>query len=96
MIDLNEMRNLDVQELTVRVSRFGADLKTPEAYQAIAKRRTQPGGPWGVGVRGTPEAAALAALEEVAAQVRDEFRKARPDVADLYGKSAPAPSKYGF
>lgn len=64
MIDLNEMRNLDVQELTVRVSRYGADLKTPEAYQAIAKPRDA-NRPAGVGVRGTPEAAALAALEEM-------------------------------
>jgi hypothetical protein len=96
MIDLNRLRELDVQELTIRVSRYADDMKTPEAYQATAKRRTAVSGPWGVGVRATPEAATLAALEEVAAQVRDAFRKAHPDIADLYGKSAPAPSKYGF
>ena len=66
MVELNQMRDLDVEELCIRVSRYGSDLRTPEAYQAIAKRRTAPGGPWGVGVRGNPEAAAAAALEEVA------------------------------
>ena len=93
MVELNQMRDLDVEELCIRVSRYGSDLRTPEAYQAIAKHRTAPGGPWGVGVRGNPEAAAAAALEEVAHHIRDGFRAAHPEIV----AAAPAaPSKYGF
>lgn len=53
-----------LQELTVRVSRYGPDMKTPEAWQAIAKYRERAAGPWGVGIRATPEAAIEAALAE--------------------------------
>lgn len=41
-------RGLD--DLTVRVSAYGADLKTPAQWQAIAKYRGRVYGPWGVGV----------------------------------------------
>ena len=90
MIDLNRLRELDVQELRVSVSRYADDMKTPAAYQATAKRRTALPGPWGVGVRATPEAAVEAALEEAAKLIRDDFRAAYPETA------AVAPSKYGF
>ena len=90
MIDLNRMREMDVQELIIRVSQYGPDLKTPTSYQAIAKLRTQAAGPWGVGIRSNPAAAAAAALDEAALRIRDSFRAARPEI------TAAAPSKYGF
>lgn len=62
----NAFRHDDLAEITVRVSRYEADLRTPAAYQAIAKYRTIPGGPWGVGVRVTASGAMLAALEDLA------------------------------
>lgn len=89
MIDLNRLRELDVQELRVSVSRYADDMKTPAAYQATAKLRTAISGPWGVGVRATPEAAVEAALEEVASHIRGNYRAAHPEVAA-------AASKYGF
>lgn len=52
-------------ELIVRVSRY-ADLSRaihePAAWQAIAKYQGAVKGPWGVGIRATPEAAIEAAL----------------------------------
>ena len=90
MVDLNQMRDLDVEELRIRVSRYGSDLRTPEAYQAVVKSRTKPTGPWGVGVRSTPNAAVEAALVEYAKIIRDSFRAAHPEI------TAAAPSKYGF
>ena len=51
-------------ELIVRVTRYEADLRTPAAWQAIAKYHGAMNGPWGVGVRSCPIAAARAALSE--------------------------------
>jgi hypothetical protein len=60
-----------LQELTVRVSRYGADGKTPECWHAIAKYRTRIAGPWGVGVLASPEAAIRQALSGMADDVKD-------------------------
>lgn len=49
-----------VEELVVRVSRYDGD--EPAAWQAIARFRHAPKGPWGVGVRSNPQAAVEAAL----------------------------------
>lgn len=51
-----------VEELVVRVSRYGSDGR-PEAWQAIARYRNRLKGPWGVGVRASPLAAVVAALD---------------------------------
>ena len=80
MPDLNVLTEMDLAELIVRVNRYEKD--TPVSYQAIVKGRTKPTGPWGVGVRSTPNAAVEAALAEYAEIVRDSYRA--------------APSKYGF
>lgn len=50
-------------ELVVRVSRFEDDMRTPAAWQAIAKFRGRESGPWGVGIRANPAAAIAAALD---------------------------------
>jgi hypothetical protein len=50
-------------EVTIRVSRYEADCKTPACYQAIAKHRDRISGPWGVGVTATPGSALRHALE---------------------------------
>lgn len=55
-----------LQELTVRVSRYGADGKTPECWQALAKCRDRMGGPWGVGILASPGAAIRSALLKLA------------------------------
>lgn len=65
MLDPNLMSEYDVAELCVRVSRYEQDGVTPASWQAIAKRRVAMGGPWGVGVRRTPDAAIKAAFEEL-------------------------------
>ncbi len=70
MFDLNRMRELDVDELVVRVSQYAPDARTATSYQAIAKLRGKPGGPWGVGIRSNPEAAVNAALDEIAQRTR--------------------------
>jgi len=91
VIDLNDMRRMDIEELIVRVHRYEAGV--PVGYQAIAKLRAAPSGPWGVGMRSNPEAAVSAALEEAARHICDGFRAAHPEIA----AAAPAaPSKYGF
>lgn len=54
-------------DLTVRVSRYAslsAAIDEPAAWQAVAKYRGAEGGPWGVAVRSTPEAAIRAALTD--------------------------------
>jgi hypothetical protein len=59
------------EEITIRVSRYAADLKTPEAFQVIAKRRGQMGGPWGVAIRGNAAAALRAVLDDKPAAAAD-------------------------
>lgn len=54
-------RQGDLAELTVRVSRY--EKNRPVAWQAIAKYKDCPKGPWGVGVRSCPVAAINAALD---------------------------------
>jgi hypothetical protein len=51
-----------LQEVTIRVSRYGAGGR-PEAYQAIAKHKARISGPWGVGVTATPTSALRRSLE---------------------------------
>lgn len=46
-----------LEEITIRVSRYAADGRTPEAFQAIAKYRGRTAGPWGVGVMASASAA---------------------------------------
>ena len=94
MPDLNVLTELDIAELIVRVNRYeGAGLGIPVSYQAIAKGRAKPTGPWGVGVRSNPNAAVEAALTAYAEIVRDSSRAPRAGVVEAYGG---APSKYGF
>lgn len=50
------------EEITIRVSRYGPDGKTPAAYQAIA-RAPKPSRNYGLGVRTNPVAAVQAAIE---------------------------------
>lgn len=70
-----------LEEITIRVSRYGTDGK-PAAFQAIAKRRNAAKGPWGVGVLGKPIAAALRALRALTElEAKD---KASPD-EDAFG-----------
>lgn len=57
-------RDEGLAEITIRVSRYAADGKTPEAFQAIAKYRERITGPWGVGVMASPTAAGRRALGE--------------------------------
>lgn len=52
-----------VEEITIRVSRYAADLTTPEAIQVIVKHRGRMTGPWAVAIRGNPVAALTAALQ---------------------------------
>lgn len=52
-----------VEEITIRVSRYAADLTTPEAIQVIVKHRGRMAGPWVVAIRGNPVAALMAALQ---------------------------------
>lgn len=73
-----------LQELTVRVSRYGADMQTPEAWQAITKYRTRAAGPRGVGIRATPEAAISAALADGV--------KPKSPIPEYAAKPAPAPA----
>lgn len=53
-------------ELIVRVSRYAdlsAAIHEPACWQAIAKYQGRVSGPWGVGIRASPNAAMKAALE---------------------------------
>ncbi len=54
-------------EVTIRVSRYETDGRTPACYQAIAKHRDRISGPWGVGMTATPASALRHALEPPAA-----------------------------
>ena len=65
------VRRDGLQELNVLVSRYEDD-GLPACWQAIAKYRYRMGGPWGVGVLRTPEAAIRMALSVL-----------MPDVADM-------------
>lgn len=65
MIDFDKLKDGTVSELIVRVSQYGPDMKTPTSFQAIAKYRDAPSGPWGVGVCSNPEAAIRTALDPV-------------------------------
>ena len=56
-------RDGDLAEITIRVSRYAADGKTPAAFHAIAKHRSRIAGPWGVGVTSSGSTAARRALE---------------------------------
>lgn len=58
-------------ELVIRVSREDP-AGTPVAWQAIAKYRHAPKGPWGVGVRSCPAAAAKAAFAAVLSRPEPE------------------------
>ena len=63
-------------EITVRVSRYAADGRTPEAFQALVKHQNRTV-TWGCGVRGEPVSALRAALD-------DALRPAAPP-EDLVG-----------
>jgi hypothetical protein len=70
-MSLEEMIHEAVQrdglcELIVRVSRYAdlsAAIQEPACWQAVAKYQGRVSGPWGVGIRASPIAAAKAALE---------------------------------
>ena len=49
------------EEIVLRVSRYGDDLKTPEAYQCIIRHRDRRH-PGGVGIRSNPVSAVAAAI----------------------------------
>lgn len=74
------VRRDGLQELTVRVSRYGTDGKTPECWQAIAKYRGRVDGPWGVGILANPEAAIRQALSGLTGDAKDT-----PAEEDIFG-----------
>jgi hypothetical protein len=65
----NAFRKDGLAELTIRVSRYAADVRTPVEVQVIAKGQQAITGPWGVGLAFPPGKAvrqALAALDGTA------------------------------
>lgn len=73
-----------LQELILRVSRYDCPPggpAEPAAWQAIAKYRGRVSGPWGVGIRAQPVAAAVAALQSGRGQVEN----APPPAEDIFG-----------
>lgn len=63
-------------EITIRVSRYAADLKTPEAFQCLIKFQNRTLA-WKVGIRADPVLSLEAALSEMA--------PAGPDETDVFG-----------
>lgn len=71
------------EEIVVRVSRYGADAATPEAFQALVRSRQARIEPTITGCRGNPQAALKAALRE-RVQSYGPVTAAAPDV-DAFG-----------
>lgn len=73
--------------ITLRISRFAEDGKTPLAYQCIVRCKDDPK-KWGLGIRPNPVAALTAAIDswfQPKVHEIDHVPGEEPDVEDLLG-----------